>query len=269
MDDCCHTCHTLAANEVLEKGKNIDCAEGFWPNADQSTCERIWTELRDIPNFDGSSPPVLTVDLMCYDAVTKTGLSFCTNASFKLNLYALIQVFIISPSYLVEHFFAKFLVLFSSTHLSMAQPVPSSSTWVGCAQPSCSQPLLSKQERSIVFSSTLFKKIEHHLLMWAIWTCVQLPLNIAWWSWWHQKHVKSLQFLQWLEFSSSSSLFGLLFMMSVIQIILLMSTQTRDTFRYATSIWQSSSVSRATTSSSSSCALCMATWLDMCAGAFN
>ena len=220
---------------MLEKGKNIDCAAGFWPNADQSTCERIWTELRDIPNFDGSSPPVLTVDLMCslfmiiiagyagfffvhreHDAVTKTGLSFCTISSFKLNCYALIQVFIISPPYLVEHFFAKFLVLFSSTHLSMAQPVPSSSTWVGCAQPSCSQPLLSKQERSIVFSSTLFKKIEHHLLMWAIWTCVQLPLNIAWWSWWHQKHVKSLQFLQWLEFSSSSSLFGLLFMMLMI-----------------------------------------------------
>lgn len=95
VDDCCHTCHTLGANEVLEKGKNIDCAAGFWPNADQSTCERIWTELRDIPNFDGSSPPVLTVDLMCslfmiiiagyagfffvhreHDAVTKTGVHY-------------------------------------------------------------------------------------------------------------------------------------------------------------------------------------------------
>ena len=48
-----------------------------------------------------------------------------------------------------------------------------------------------------------------------------------------------------------------------------MSTQTRDTFRYATSIWQSSLVSRATTSSWSSCALCMATWLDMFAGELN
>ena len=65
MDDCCHTCHTLAENEVLENGKNVDCEPGLWPNKDQTKCRLIWEDKRDIPNYDGSSPPVVTVDLLC------------------------------------------------------------------------------------------------------------------------------------------------------------------------------------------------------------
>ena len=65
MDDCCHLCHTLYENEVLEKGKNVKCGSGFWPNKGQDKCELIWADRRYIPNYDGSSPPVITVDLLC------------------------------------------------------------------------------------------------------------------------------------------------------------------------------------------------------------
>ena len=65
MDDCCHTCHTLEANEVLEKGKNSDCRPGLWPNKEQTKCKLIWPDKSKIPNYDGSSPPVVTVDLLC------------------------------------------------------------------------------------------------------------------------------------------------------------------------------------------------------------
>ena len=65
VDDCCHTCHVLDANEVLEKGKNIKCAEGFWPNKQQTSCQLIWTEEEMVPNYDGASPPVVTVDILC------------------------------------------------------------------------------------------------------------------------------------------------------------------------------------------------------------
>jgi len=65
VDDCCHTCHVLDANEVLEKGKNIKCAAGFWPNKQQTSCQLIWTEEEMVPNYDGASPPVVTVDILC------------------------------------------------------------------------------------------------------------------------------------------------------------------------------------------------------------
>jgi len=65
VDDCCHTCHVLDANEVLEKGKNVKCPDGFWPDKRQTTCQRIHKLESDVPNYDRSSPPVVTVDLLC------------------------------------------------------------------------------------------------------------------------------------------------------------------------------------------------------------
>jgi len=65
VDDCCYTCHILDANEVLEKGKNIKCASGFWPNKEQTSCQRIWADEKRVPNYDGDSPPVVTVDILC------------------------------------------------------------------------------------------------------------------------------------------------------------------------------------------------------------
>eukprot|EP00092_Neocalanus_flemingeri_P024712 GFUD01026801.1.p1 GENE.GFUD01026801.1~~GFUD01026801.1.p1 ORF type:complete len:923 (-),score=169.35 GFUD01026801.1:112-2880(-) len=95
VDDCCHTCHTLEENEVFEKGKNIECGSGLWPNKDQTECDLIWADKSKIPNYDGSSPPVITVDLLCalfmiiiaayagflfinkdHVAVTRTGLHY-------------------------------------------------------------------------------------------------------------------------------------------------------------------------------------------------
>ena len=65
-DDCCHFCHSLEANEVLEEGKNKACGSGSWPNQKQTQCELIHNNEDDIPNFDKTSNPVITVDILSF-----------------------------------------------------------------------------------------------------------------------------------------------------------------------------------------------------------
>lgn len=34
-DDCCHDCYKLGKNEILERGINVECEKGYWPNKNQ------------------------------------------------------------------------------------------------------------------------------------------------------------------------------------------------------------------------------------------
>ena len=65
-DECCHFCHRLEANEVLEEGKNKPCGPGFWPNQKQTQCELIHNIEDDIPNYDRTSKAVITVDILSF-----------------------------------------------------------------------------------------------------------------------------------------------------------------------------------------------------------
>ena len=62
LDDCCHSCHRLDKNEIFKGGQNEACGAGYWPNHNQTKCEVINSNEDDIPNYDRSSSPVLTVD---------------------------------------------------------------------------------------------------------------------------------------------------------------------------------------------------------------
>ena len=66
LDDCCHSCHRLDANEIFKGGKNEACGAGSWPNHNQTECKLINNNEDDIPNYDRSSTPVLTVDILSF-----------------------------------------------------------------------------------------------------------------------------------------------------------------------------------------------------------
>ena len=68
LDDCCRSCHRLDANEIFIEGRNEVCKAGFWPNKNQTECEKINNseEEDDIPNYDRTATPVITVDILSF-----------------------------------------------------------------------------------------------------------------------------------------------------------------------------------------------------------